>query len=159
MLRLIIFLFGILISATTFAQTARHPDDETIRYLSNPKFTKQQILFIREISADPYLESKSANFFDKSLTRFRSMENKSQNCMIGQYMTYQDIDRSNWSMELKSFAKENLKKEDWCYRLLKTMNVTVSQAMSFDGLITIYYVLARDMELRLKSLESQGNIK
>lgn len=157
MLRFIIFFFVLLISTATFSQTARHLDDETIKYLSNPKFSQQQKFFLKEMSNDPYLESKTASFFEKSAMRFQSMENDSRLCMIGQYMAYQDINRSKWSKESKSFAKDVLKKEGWCYDILKTMNLTVSQAISFDGLITIYYVLARDMELRLKFIESQVN--
>lgn len=148
-------IWGLAYLTNPHAQTIKPQNDETIAYLSNPKLSQQQIVFLKETSRDPYLDAKTASFFGKTSMRFSSLEHDAQLCMIAQYMTYQDITRSNWKPETKAFAKDNLKKDDWCYGILKSMNLTVPQVMSYDGLITLYYVLARDMELRIKLFESK----
>lgn len=150
LLTLLSFL-TLLVAAPVHADT--HASDDIAQSLSHPKFTPQQQAFLREMADDPDFSAKVANFFGITQPRFFNQGADTQACYGAQYLAFQDISRSRWSSEAKAFAKENLKRTDWCFSILRTLNQTVSQVTSYDGLVTLYYVIYRDMELRLRLVE------
>ena len=148
---LFLFLFFALAPLPAFAET--HATDDVVQFLSNPKFTPQQKALLREAAQDTYLDSKAASFAGLTPMRFASIETETQACIIAQYIVYQDISRSKPSAKVIQFAQQNLKRIDWCSSVVRALtNQTVSQVLAYDGLVSLYYVLSRDMELRLKLL-------
>lgn len=143
--------FTLFVVMPVYADT--HAPNDVVSYLSRPQFTPQQQAFLREMAADPDFDAKVSSFFGITPMRLFNQGADTQACYGAQYLAFQDISRSRWSFEAKAFAKEYLKKTDWCLSVVQALNQTVSQVISYDGLVTLYYVIYRDMELRLRLLE------
>jgi hypothetical protein len=140
------------------ANSQSHASDEVVRFLSQPKLTQQQKLLFQELTSSSSLKSNVAAFTGLSPIRFSSIENETQICLTAQYIVFQDVKRSNPSESVYVFAMENLKKHDWCNSVVKSMtNQTIQQILAYDGLLTLYYVLYQDMNLRINMLKKNDS--
>lgn len=148
----ILMLVGTLAVLPVLGET--HATDEVVQYLSNPKLTSRQKALLREIAQDPYFDSKVASFAGLTPMRFANQATETQACFAAQYIVFQEVSRTRPSAESLQFARQNLKRSDWCSAVVKSWadGQTVSQVLAYDGLVSLYYVLSRDMELRLNAL-------
>lgn len=150
--RFFVLILAMLAALPASGET--HASDEVVQFLSNPNLTAQQKGLLREISQDSYFDSKVASFSGMTPMRLANQANDTQACLAAQYILFQDIVRSKPPARHLEFARQNLKKMDWCSAVVHALtNQTVGQVLAYDGLVSLYYVLWRDMELRLKALE------
>ncbi|WP_395139675.1 hypothetical protein [Schlegelella aquatica] len=150
-LAVILALLAALCALPAIGET--HATDEAVQFLSNPKLTPQQKALLREIALDSNFDSKVASFAGLTPMRFANIETETQACLAAQYILFQDIARSKPPTRVLQFAQQNLKRVDWCSPVVRALtNQTVRQVLAYDGLVSLYYVLSRDMELRLKVL-------
>lgn len=151
MLRFLTLILAMLAALPAIGET--HATDEVVQFLSDPKFTAQQKALLREIALDSYLDSKVASFVGMTPMRLANQAQDTQACLAAQYILFQDIVRSKPPARILEFARQNLKRMDWCSPVVHALtNQTVNQVLAYDGLVSLYYVLWRDMDLRLKTL-------
>lgn len=149
--RFLALIFSMLIALPAIGET--HATDEVVQFLSNPKLTSQQKELLKEIALDSYFDSKVASFFGMTPMRLANQARDTQACLSAQYILFQDIVRSKPPARTLDFARHNLRRMDWCSPVVHALtNQTVNQILAYDGLISLYYVLWRDMDIRLKTL-------
>ncbi len=150
-LALLSLLLGVFAAVPSVAET--NATDDVAQFVANPKFTPQQLSLLREMAQDPYLDGKVASFFGLNAIRFSNQARDTQACLVAQYILFQDISRSKPSTKVLQFARENLARMDWCSPVVSALTgQSVSQVLAYDGLASLYYVLSRDMALRVKPL-------
>ncbi|MBI1890769.1 MAG: hypothetical protein HYS18_09000 [Burkholderiales bacterium] len=107
------------------------------------------------LSNEKKLAKAGAKFYGKAPEYLLALDAKSRICLAAQYMAYEEIRRAHPKPAYIAFARDKLSKEDWCEKtvLEATGGMPVDQVIVFKGIYSLYYVLRKDMELRLSALQ------
>ncbi|WP_127476720.1 hypothetical protein [Sulfurivermis fontis] len=149
------FFLGLVIGV--FAAPANgetHASEEVVQFLAAPPLTIQQRALLREMAQDPYLDSRVSSFFGLTPSRLANQSGDTQACLAAQYIVFQDVSRSRPPKDVLHAVRDMLKRHDWCEPVVKafTDGQTVGQVLSYDGLVSLFYVLSTDMGTRIDML-------
>jgi hypothetical protein len=152
----VVLLLGALLPWPVCAQAAA----DWAKNLPNPAITPKQRALLQEMGQDSRLSANVAAFFGLTQQRVLERTEETQVCLAAQYIVFQDIQRANPAPQAVAFAQASLKREDWCAPTVKAAtNKTVREVLGYDGINTLFFVLAKDMETRLAALRPDSAAK
>jgi hypothetical protein len=147
---LLVAVIGVFAALPGYGET--HASSEVAQLLADPPLTPQQWVLLREIAQDQRLDSRVSSFFGITPARFANQAPATQACFAAQYIVFQEISRSTVSEDIRHFVSETLKRRDWCEPVVQafTGGQTVGEVLSYDGLASLFYVLSKDMDVRVR---------
>lgn len=147
---------GLLVAVPVPAQPAAsapatEPDAAVIDWLSNPDFSPQQRQRMERALQHPQMPAAVARFAGVGKSRLDTMPAARQFCLLAGYLLMQELTAQQYPAAQRQQAQAWLLSPGWCERVSREQAAGMTQeaVLGIDGVVTLYYLLYRDMKPRL----------
>ena len=151
-------LLAVTLAVTCFTASARKP-------LMIPSFTEDQEQVRILTARNQRLMSSIASLFGITEARLQGDEEGRFSYYIAQYMTYLESERSSMPTEAKQFVRKTLRDQEWAFAVIRPLEEEARSQNSdlcdvrVEHVSCLYYILSKDMRVRVELLQIPSNAK